>query len=191
MAKRTGATQAQQTASTVAINTVNTDANTKNNKLGAWVEGYVDSGCKTGVFIPKLVLKTFGPFKAHVANTIPGYVPKSKTTVKRPSKFTSGDPTMLRKPYAGRLYYLLVAGAGIDKKIGKAGGGSATKKVKNLYMRFPSIMDQAAVSYFILNGFTTVPEAWTAFRGKMIEKTASVELTKLGTKYSSKMEPAT
>lgn len=190
MAKRLGWTQVAQGLRVKEVITANTNSDEKDNKLGVWVEGYVDKGCKTNVFIPKMALKAFGEFKPHVANGIPSYAPKSKSTTKRPSKFDEGDPFKDCKPYAGRLYFLKVAGTGIDKKIGKAGGGSSTKKVKNVYMRFPAIMDHAAVSYFILNGFPTIPESWTAYRGRTVTKDAKVTLDKLGSKYSSKMEPA-
>ena len=191
MASRTGPSQAEQTALALEVNNLNTDSNEKNNKAGVFVEGYVDSGCKTMVFIPKLVLKTFGPFKGHVANAIPSYIPNKATTGtnQRTNKFKTGGLIGSRSVYIGKLWMLEVAGTGVDKNMPKSGGGSATRKVKNLYMRFPSIMDSAAVSYFILNGFTTIPERWTLYRGKYVTKTAEVELATLGTKYSSKMKP--
>lgn len=191
MARRTGPSKAEQNAAALTVNQLNTDSNEKNNKAGVFVEGYVDSGCKTIVFIPKLVLKTFGPFKAHVADQIPSYIPKktTTTTTTRTSKFKTGGLNGNQGVYVGKLWMLEVAGAGIDKKMPKPGGGSSVRKVKNLYMRFPSIMDSAAVSYFILEGFTTIPERWTLYRGKYVTKSAEVDLASLGTKYSSKMKP--
>lgn len=191
MASRTGPSQAEQTALALEVNQLNTDANEKNNKAGVFVEGYVDSGCKTMVFIPKLVLKTFGPFKGHVANQIPSYIPKSTktTTTTRPNKFKTGGLIGNQSVYVGKLWMLEVAGEGVDKLMPKPGGGSSTRKVKNLYMRFPSIMDSAAVSFFILNGFSVIPERWKLYRGKYVTKSAEVDLASLGTKYSSKMKP--
>ena len=187
MAARTGKTKAEIAAEIKKVQ--GDDKKTAPNPIEASMEAYLDSGCQVQFMIPKSIIDAF-KITHTVDDGVPVYGPKptKESKTKRADKGINGKGTSLK---AGRVFGRTCRAGKLVKchlatPITRARAGK-NLTVRKLYMRVPSVMDNASILYFVQKSFGTQPAAVTIGSKTFFpDDWKDVDKAKLGTKYSSK-----